>query len=198
VVRRALALAIPLALATAGCLPPGVGTLLEKGVAEVRGGRGEAREINPLPAAPALDRFRTFRVLPVERSPDAGPIPRDLPKIIETQLRTVLRDAQLPTGRGTPSLLIRTRLTTHWQADGALQAMSAHSEVLARVEFLEDGVEGPAMGVYYVRGVSTALARRTNEHLGRGLAEGVVELIMSRRSPPRSTAALPARATEER
>ena len=32
------------AATTAACLPPGAGTLFEKGVAEVRGGWGEARE----------------------------------------------------------------------------------------------------------------------------------------------------------
>jgi hypothetical protein len=171
---------VVLAAATAGCLPPGAGTLFEKGVAEIRGGWGEAREIQPLPTGPVLDRFRTVKVARVERSTDAGPIPTTLPTVVETELRSALRE-RFPGGPG-PTLVIRTRLTTHWQSS-ALAMNATHSEVAARVEFLEEGRRAP-LGVYYVRGLSAAMARKSDEQLGRGLASGVVDVIESRRTPP--------------
>ncbi len=171
---------VVLAAAAGGCLPPGAGTLFEKGVAEIRGGWGEAREIQPLPPGPVFDRFRTVRVARVERSTDAGPIPTTLPTLVETELRSALREL-FPGGPG-PILVIRTRLTNHWQSSG-LAMNSSHSEVAARIEFLEEGRRAP-LGVYYVRGLSAALARKSDEQLGRGLASGVVEVIESRRTPP--------------
>jgi len=73
-------------------------------VAEVRGGWGEAREIQPLPAGPGRDRFRSVRVARVERGTDAGPMPPGLPRVVETELRNALRDAGLaPGGPGRPS-----------------------------------------------------------------------------------------------
>lgn len=196
--RRFVLVVVPIAVALGGCFPPGLGTILEKSVAEYRGGRGEVREISPLPSGPVLDRFQSFKVLPVQRSADAGPIPNTLPKVVETQIRSALREAQLPNGRGTPALLIRTRVTTHWRAEGMSQAMSAHSEVLARVEFLEEGATASPLAVYYVRGVSTAIARKTDEDLGRGLAAGVLEVIESHRTMARPAGDAAARAAEPR
>ncbi|MGH7263937.1 MAG: hypothetical protein ACREMB_03650 [Candidatus Rokuibacteriota bacterium] len=187
--RALVALLIP-AAALGGCIPPGLGTILEKGVAEYRGGRGEVKEINPFTRGPVLDRFRAFKVLSVERSPDSGPIPTTLPKVIETQLRNALREAKLPTRGRPPGLLIRTRVTTHWRAEGVSQAVSAHSEILARVEFLEEGAEA-LLAAYYVRGVSTAIARKSDDDLGRGLAEGVVDVILSHRTLPKSSGGPP-------
>ena len=171
---------------SAGCFVPGVGTVVEKSMAELRGGRGEARGIAPLPEGPALDRFRRVRILRVERSTDAGPIPDALPAVVESELRQAIDEARFFAGEKGPLLLIRTRLTTHWPATGFTQAVSAHSEILARVEFLEDGRRGP-LGVYYVRGVSTAIARKSDEALGRGLALAVVEVIGSHRTPSPDT-----------
>jgi hypothetical protein len=190
-VTRVLGTLLLAAVAVGGCIPPGLGTILEKGVAEYRGGRGEVKEISPFTRGPVLDRFRAFRVLSVERSPHSGPIPPTLPKVIESQLRNALREANLPTRGRPPGLLIRTRVTTHWRAEGVSQAVSAHSEILARVEFLEEGAEA-LLAAYYVRGVSTAIARKSDEDLGRGLAEGVVDVILNHRTPPRSAAGPPA------
>jgi hypothetical protein len=170
------------AATTAACLPPGAGTLFEKGVAEVRGGWGEARESRPFPPGPVMDRFRSVKVARVDRSPDAGPMPADLPKIVETELRNALRDANLFAGGAGPTLVIRARLTNHWRNSGFSTATGGPSEVVARIEFLEEGRSAP-LGVYYVRGISTALARNSDENLGRGLAEGVIEVIESRRTP---------------
>ena len=60
-----------LAMVTGGCIPPGVTTVAEKGVAEGRGGRGELQEVRPLPPGQALNRFRSVLALPVETSPDS-------------------------------------------------------------------------------------------------------------------------------
>ncbi len=178
---RTLILAAVGASVTA-CLPPGVGTLLEKGLVEVRGGWGEAREVQAFPPGPVLDRFRSVKVARVERSVDAGPLPKTLPKVVETELGNALREANLfPGGKG-PTLVVRARLTGHWPASG-FSPTSGHSEVVARVEFLEEG-RGAPLGVYYVRGISGAVARNSDENLSRGLASGVVELIGSRRTPP--------------
>ncbi len=166
----------------AGCILPGTGSVLEKGVAELRGGRGETREITPLPEGPALDRFRRARVLRVERSADAGPIPDGLPGVVESGLRSAVEETKLFLGGKGPTLLIRARLTTHWPASGFAQAISAHSEILARVEFFEEGRRAP-LGVYYVRGISTAIARKSDEELSRGLASAVVEVITNHRTP---------------
>lgn len=167
---------------TTGCMVPGVGTVVEKSMNELRGGHGQAREITALPDGPVLDRYLKFRVLRVERSVDAGPMPEGLPGLIEAGLRDALSESGLfPGGKG-PTLVIRTRLTTHWPANGLSQALNAHSEVLARVEFLEEGKRAP-LGVYYVRGMSNAIARKSDEQLGKGLASAVVEVIESRRTP---------------
>lgn len=188
------ALALAGALGSAGCAIPGLADLLGKGVSEVRGGRGEVREVTPLPRGPALDRYRSVRVLPVERSEDAGPVPTSLAKVVEEELRRAIRDAKLFPGGGGPALLIRTRLTTHWPAEGFSQAISAYSEILARVEFLEDGQPSP-LAVYYVRGVSTAIKRKSDQDLGRGLASGVVDVLEDHRTPvaPRKPLPAPAR-----
>jgi hypothetical protein len=170
--------------ATAGaCLPPGAATLLEKSAAEIRGGWGEVREVRPLPGGPVLDRFRSARVARVEHSPDAGPIPTTLSGVVEAELRRALEAAGLGNGGARPTLVIRARVTGHWRASGFSHAGGTPSEVVARVEFFEEGRRAP-LGVYYVRGLSTALARTSDEQLGRGLAEGVVELIESHRTPP--------------
>ena len=107
-----------------GCLPPGVGTAIEKSVAEARGGRGEFQEVSSLPPGQVLDRFRSVRVLPVERSPDSGPIPSTLPEVLETVLVHGIRESNLFPGVDGPTLVIRVRITTHWPADGASQAFS--------------------------------------------------------------------------
>ena len=171
------------AATTAACLPPGAGTLFEKGVAEVRGGWGEARESRPFPPGPVMDRFRSVKVARVERSADAGPMPAELVKVVETELRNALRDANLFAGGVGPTLVIRARLTNHWRNSGFSTATGGPSEVVSRIEFLEEGRPAP-LGVYYVRGISNALARNSDENLGRGLAEGVIEVIESRRTPP--------------
>jgi len=181
-VRRLLVLAAVLA-ATTGCVVPGMGTMLEKGVAELRGGHGEARAITPLPEGPALDRFRRVRVLRVERSADAGPMPDTLPVVVESELREALTGSGFFPGDKGPTLLVRARLTTHWPATGVAQAVNGHSEILARVEFLEEGRRTP-LGIYYVRGMSTAIARKSDSQLGRGLAGAVVDVVESRRTPP--------------
>lgn len=189
-----------LALALAGlpgCIFPGIGTVLEKGVAELRGGHGEARAIRPLPDGPTLDRFRRVRVVRVERSADGGPMPETLPAVVEGELREALSVSGLFPGDRGPTLVIRARLTTHWPATGVAQAVNGHSEILARVEFLEDGRRAP-LGVYYVRGMSTAIARRSDGELGRGLAAAVVEVIESRRTPSPDTVADPPSVTAER
>jgi hypothetical protein len=165
-------------------MPPGVGTLLEKSMAEMRGAWGEAREIQPMPLGPVLDRFRTVKVARVERTPDAGPMPIALPRVVEGELRSALRETNLFPGGPGPTLVIRARLTGHWTASGFETAMSGgRNEVVARVEFVEDGRRAP-MGIYYIRGISAALARKSDEALGRGLAAGVIEVIGSRRTPP--------------
>lgn len=169
-----------LAVSATGCIFPGAGTLLEKGFAEIRGGWGEAREIQALPPGPILDRFRAVKVARVERSADAGPLPGTLSTVVETELRSALKGANLFPGGPGPTLLIRARLTTHWPAS---VLAAAPSEIAARVEFLEEGRRAP-LGIYYVRGLSTALARKSDEDLGRGLASGVIEVIESRRTPP--------------
>src|SRR5262249_10335529 len=157
------------------------GTVVEKSLAELRGGHGEARPITPLPEGPALDRYRRVRVQRVERSVDAGPMPETLPGVVESELRDALTAAKLfPDAEG-PTLVIRARLTTHWPANGVAQAVNGHSEILARVEFLEEGKRS-TLGVYYVRGMSTAIARKSDGELGRGLASAVVEVIESRRT----------------
>jgi hypothetical protein len=188
--RRALLLAIGLATASSGCMIPGLGTLIEKSMAELRGGHGEAREVTPLPEGPSLDRFQRIRVMRVERSSDAGPMPDTLPGVVETELRRAVDEANLfPGGKG-PTLLIKTRLTTHWPAAGLSQALTAHSEILARVEFVEEGRRGP-LGIYYVRGMSLAIARKSDEQLGKGLASAVLDLIESRRTLPEKVAERP-------
>jgi hypothetical protein len=172
---------VGLLIGTTGCMVPGVGTVVEKSMNELRGGHGQAREITALPDGPVLDRYLKVRVLRVERSVDAGPMPEGLPSLIEAGLRDALSDSGLfPGGKG-PTLVIRARLTTHWPANGLSQALNAHSEVLARVEFLEEGKRTP-LGVYYVRGMSNAIARKSDEQLGKGLASAVVEVIESRRT----------------
>jgi hypothetical protein len=193
---QAVALALT-AASTGGCIFPGTSNVLEKGIAEMRGGRGESRQISPLPAGPVLDRFRAFKVSRVERSTDAGPMPDTLPKVVETELRNAIRESNLFPGGPGPTLLIRARLTTHWPAAGLLQAVSAHSEILARVELVEDGRRAP-LGVYYVRGVSTAIARKSDENLGRGLASAVVELIESHRTAPENPDRLAERTPTDR
>ena len=183
---RILARALVLTAVAAGasaCLPPGVGTLIEKGFVEVRGGWGEARQVQPLPPGPVLDRFRSVKVARVERSADVGPLPTALPKLVETELGNAIREAKLFPGGGGPTLVVRARLTGHWPAANSFSPGSAHSELVARVEFLEEG-RGAPLGIYFVRGVSSAIARNSDENLGRGLASGVVELIGSRRTPP--------------
>jgi hypothetical protein len=169
-----------LAVSATGCIFPGAGTLLEKSYAEIRGGWGEAREIQAFPAGPILDRFRAVKVARVERSADAGPMPGALSGVVETELRSALEGANLFPGGPGPTLLIRARLTTHWPAP---MLAAAPSEIAARIEFLEEGRRAP-LGIYYVRGLSTALARKSDEDLGRGLASGVIEVIASRRTPP--------------
>jgi hypothetical protein len=193
--RRALLLS-SLVVALTGCAVPGIGTVIEKTFAELRGGHGEARPITPLPDGPSLDRFRRVRVARVERSADAGPMPDTLPDVVEGELRDALSGSGLFPGDKGPILLVRARLTTHWQAAGVAQAVNAHSEILARVEFVEEGRRTP-LGVYYVRGMSTALARRSDGELGRGLASAVVEVIESRRTPPERPVERPG-ATAER
>jgi hypothetical protein len=179
--RQAMAV-VGLLIGTTGCMVPGVGTVVEKSMNELRGGHGQAREITALPDGPVLDRFLKFRVLRVERSADAGPIPEALPALVESEMRDALSESGFfPGGKG-PTLVIRTRLTTHWPANGLTQALNAHSEILARVEFLEAGRRTP-LGVYYVRGMSNAIARKSDEQLGRGLASAVIEVIESRRTP---------------
>lgn len=167
---------------TGGCLPPGAGTVIEKGVAEARGGRGELQEVRPLPPGQVLDRFRSVRVLAVERSPDGGPIPSTLPRVLEAVLVNGIRESNLFPGVGAPTLVLRVRLTTYWKAEGASQAISAYSEILALVEFLEEGRQAP-LGVYYVRGFSTAIKRKSDEDLSMGLTSGVVEIIKKHHSP---------------
>jgi hypothetical protein len=169
---------------------PGLGTLVEKSVAELRGGHGESREVTPLPDGPSLDRFQRIRVMRVERSTDAGPMPDTLPGVVEGELRRAVDEANLVSGGKGPTLLIRTRLTTHWPAVGLSQALAAHSEILARVEFVEEGRRAP-LGVYYVRGMSLAIARKSDEQLGKGLASAVVDLIESRRTAPEKIAEHP-------
>jgi hypothetical protein len=189
---RILARALVLAAVTAGasaCLPPGVATLIEKGLVEARGGWGEAREVQGLPPGRVLDRFRSVKVARVERSADVGPLPKALPKVVETELGNALREAKLFPGDGGPTLVVRTRLTGHWPAAG-FSPGSGHSEVVARVEFLEEG-RGAPLGIYFVRGISGAIARNSDENLGRGLASGVVELIGSRRTPPETEKSVP-------
>ena len=172
-----------LALAGSGCMVPGVGTLLEKSVAEMRGPWGEVRELQPMPTGPILDRFRTVKIARVERATEAGPMPVALPSVVEGELRTALRETNLFPGGGGPTLVIRARLTTHWPLSGFETAVGGRSELVARVEFLEDGRRAP-FGVYYVRGMSAAMTRKSDEALGRGLAAGVIEVIESRRTPP--------------
>ena len=186
---RVLSLAA-VAASLAGCLPPGAGTIVERGMAEVRGGWGEAREARAFPPGPVMDRFRSVKVSRVERSADASPMPPTLPKVVETELRTRLTDPGLFAGGAGPILVIRARLTAHWRPSGLASATGAPSEVLARVEFFEEG-RGAPLGVYYVRGVSGALARNSDEDLGRGLASGIVDLIESRRPPPKEPAPAP-------
>jgi len=169
-----------LAASATGCIFPGAGTLLEKSLAEIRGSWGEAQEIQALPPGPILDRFRAVKVARVERSADAGPLPGTLSTVVETELRSALEGANLFPGGPGPTLLIRARLTTHWPAS---VLAAAPSEIAARVEFREEGRRAP-LGIYYVRGLSTALARKSDEDLGRGLASGVIEVIESRRTPP--------------
>jgi hypothetical protein len=171
-------------ISASGCIFPGAGTLLEKGFAEARGGRGESKHISPLPEGPTLDRFRAFKIARVERSADAGPMPDALLGVVESELKTAIVESGLfPGSPGPgPTLLIRTRLTTHWPATGLSQAYNAHSEILARVEFVEDGRRGP-LGIYYVRGVSNAIARKSDQDLGKGLASAVLELIGMHRTP---------------
>jgi hypothetical protein len=167
----------------AGCVVPGVGTLLEKSVIEMRGPWGEARELQPMPLAPVLDRFRKVKVARVERATEAGPMPIALPNVVEGELRTALRETNLFPGGAGPTLVIRTRLTAHWTASGLETAVGGgRSEVVARVEFAEDGRRMP-IGIYYIRGISAALTRKSDEALGRGLAAGVIEVIESRRTP---------------
>jgi len=174
---------VALAVAGVGCMPPGVGTLLEKSMAEMRGPWGEVRELQPMPLGPVLDRFRTVKVARVERATEAGPMPIALPNVVEGELRTALRETNLFPGGAGPTLVIRARLTTHWPASGFETAVGGRSELVARIEFLEDGRRAP-FGIYYVRGVSAALTRKSDEALGRGLAAGVIEVIESRRTPP--------------
>ncbi len=192
--RRALLLTTLLA-ATTGCMVPGMGTVFEKGIAELRGGHGEARAITPLPEGPTLDRYQRVRVLRVERSADAGPMPETLPGVVEGELREALTGSGLFTADKGPTLMVRARLTTHWPANGVAQAVNGHSEILARVEFLEEGRRAP-LGVYYVRGMSTAIARKSDGELGRGLASAVVEVIESRRTPSPDKIARPNDAAE--
>ena len=172
-----------LAMVTGGCIPPGVTTVAEKGVAEARGGRGELQEVRTLPPGQALNRFRSVRVLPVETSPDSGPIPSTLPALVETTLVNGIRETNLFPGKGPPTLVLRIRLTTYWQDSGVLQVLRAYSEILALVEFLEDRRPAP-VGVYYVRGFSTAIKRKSDEDLSVGLTSGVVEIIKKHKSPP--------------
>src|SRR5262245_1580704 len=120
-----------LAMVSGGCIPPGVTTVAEKGVNEVRGGRGELQEVRPLPPGQALNRFRSVRVLPVETSPDSGPIPTTLPALVETTLVNGIRDTSLFPGKGLPTLVLRVRLTTYWQDSGVFQVLRAYSEILA-------------------------------------------------------------------
>ncbi|HXJ84944.1 MAG TPA: hypothetical protein VMS64_40405 [Candidatus Methylomirabilis sp.] len=166
---------------TAACVPPGVTTVVEKGVSEARGGRGDLQEVTPLPAGNVLDRFRSVRVLPVQSSPDSGPIPNTLPGVLETTLVNGIREAQLFPGRGTPTLFVRVRVTTYWQDEGLLQVLRAYSEILARVEFLEERRPTP-LGAYYVRGFSTAIKRKSDADLSAGLTSSVVEIIKQHRS----------------
>jgi hypothetical protein len=177
-----IALIAVVSISATGCIFPGMGSVLEKGFAEARGGRGESKQINPLPEGPTLDRFRAFKIARVERSADAGPMPDTLLGVVETELRTALGEAKLFPGGSGPTLLVRARLTTHWPATGLAQAVNAHSEILARVEFVEDGRRGP-LGIYYVRGVSNAIARKSDQDLGKGLASAVLELIETHRTP---------------
>jgi hypothetical protein len=166
-----------------GCVP-GVGTLLEKSMVEMRGPWGEARELRPMPLGPVLDRFRTVKIARVERAAEAGPMPIALPQVVEGELRNALRETNLFPGGTGPTLVIRTRLTAHWTASGFETAVTGgRSEVVARVEFAEDGRRAP-IGIYYIRGVSAAVTRKSDEALGRGLAAGVIEVIESRRTPP--------------
>jgi hypothetical protein len=111
-------------------------------------------------------------------------MPIALPNVVEGELRSALRETNLFPGDTGPALVIRTRLTAHWTASGFETAVvGGRSEVVARVEFAEDGRRTP-MGIYYIRGVSAALTRKSDEALGRGLAAGVIEVIESRRTPP--------------
>jgi hypothetical protein len=171
--RRVLARILVLAAVAAGAsasFPPGVGTLLEKGLVEMRGGWGEAREVQALPPGRVLDRFRSVKVARVERSVDVGPVPNSLPKVVETELGNALREANLFPGGGGPTLVVRTRLTGHWPAAG-FSPTKGHSEVVARVEFVEEG-RGAPLGIYFVRGISGAIARNSDENLGRGSRPG--------------------------
>jgi hypothetical protein len=145
--------------------------------------------VQALPPGRVLDRFRSVKVARVERSADVGPLPRTLPKVVETELGNALREARLFPGGGGPTLVVRTRLTGHWPASG-FSPGKGHSEVVARVEFLEEG-RGAPLGIYFVRGISGAIARNSDENLGRGLASGVVELIGSRRTPPEPEKSFP-------
>src|SRR5262245_56775167 len=108
-----------------GCVPAGLGTLLEKSMAEVRGPWGEARELQPMPLGPVLDRFRKVKVARVERAADAGPMPIALPRVVEGELRSALGDTNLFPGGAGPTLVIRTRLTGHWTASGVETAVGS-------------------------------------------------------------------------
>jgi hypothetical protein len=181
--RVAAPLLLTAAVFVGGCLPPGAGTAIERGVAEARGGRGELQEVSPLPPGQILDRYRSVRVLPVERSPDGGPIPGTLLKVLEAVLVNGIRQSSLFPGSGTPTLVLRVRLTTYWPADGISQALSAYSEILALVEFLEERRRAP-LGVYYARGFSTAIKRKAEEDLSIGLTSAVLEVMQKHHAPP--------------
>jgi hypothetical protein len=165
---------------TGGCW-----TLIGKGVSEARGGRPDKQEVKPLPAGPSLQRFGSADIQ-VERSADAGLMPPTLPPLVARTIKAKLDEAKaFPYGKPGGRLIIKVRLTTHWPEGGVTQVISAFSEILGVVEFHDGSLPGSApMATYYVRGFSTAIARKADEDLASGFADGVVEIVTSHMPQP--------------
>lgn len=106
----------------------GCSTLVTKGVNEARGGRGSALPVKEV-AGKALDKYGRVEIGKVEVSPDAGPIPAGLPKLVESALTRRIAETGLFRDPKGPVLTLHVRLTTRWQASGAEQALSAFSEI---------------------------------------------------------------------
>jgi len=168
------------AAASTGC-----DILIDKAINEGLGGQGESQPANALPAGTPLAKYAGVKVLsPIEVSAEAIKVPSTLPGQLETELKRRLVESELfPAGAQGPIFEIKIRIKTYWQATGAMQAVSAYSEVIGLVEFAETRSDGSraVLGMYEVKGYSEALSRRDAKHLLDGFTREVTDLVKKHR-----------------